>query len=67
VLKAGVGIVCEMEACTELLSVHCKQCAMIEFLTADEMSPTEIHCQMKIVHVDDCVDVSTLLHWAEKM
>jgi hypothetical protein len=54
VLKGCVATVSEMEACTEPLSVHFKQRAMIEILIAAGICPIEIHCQMQVVYVNDC-------------
>jgi hypothetical protein len=55
-----------MEACREHLLVHFKQCAVIEFLTAKEVSSIEIDCRMQVVYGDDSVDVSTAHHWVKK-
>jgi hypothetical protein len=60
VLKGCVAIVHELETCSEHSSVRFKQCAMIEFFTANGVSPIEINCCMQ-VNGDDCVDVSTVL------
>jgi hypothetical protein len=37
---------------------------VIEFLTAEGISPVEIHRRMQVVYGDDCVDVSTVHRWA---
>lgn len=55
-----------MEACTKHSSVHFQQCAMIEFLAAEGVSPIEIHCRMHVVYGNDCVDMSTVHHWAKQ-
>jgi hypothetical protein len=66
VLHCCVAVECEMEACTEHWSVHFKQRAVIEFLTTEGVSPIEIHCWMHVVYGDHCVDVSTVLCWANR-
>jgi hypothetical protein len=43
-----------------------KQCAVTELLTAEGVSPIEIHCQKQTVYGDNCVDVSTVHHWDKK-
>ena len=40
-----------------ILSERLKQHA-IEFLTIENMPPIDIHRRMKVVHSDDCIDVS---------
>ena len=47
----------EMEDCSD---VRFKQPAVIEFLTAKEVPPIEIHRRTQAVYVDQCVDVSTV-------
>jgi hypothetical protein len=66
VLNFCVAIVCEMEAYTEHSLVCFKQHAVIEFLTAQRVSPIEMHCRMLVVCCGDCVDVSTVSHTAQK-
>jgi len=44
----------------EFSDVQFKQRAVIEFLTAEKVPPTEIHRRMPAVYVDQCVDVSTV-------
>jgi len=54
----------EME---ELFSdVRFKQRAVIEFLTAEKVSPIEIHRRMQAVYGDQCVDVSILRRWVRR-
>jgi len=50
----------EME---EFSDARFKQRAVIESLTAEKVSPIEIHRRMKAVYGDQCVDVSTLRRW----
>jgi len=47
----------------EISDVRFKQCAVIEFLTAEKVSPIEIHRRMQAVYGDQCVDVSTVRRW----
>ena len=47
------------------MSVRLKQFAVIEFLTAENVPPAEIHRRMKAVYGDECVDLATLHHWAK--
>ena len=47
----------------ELSDVRFKQCAVIEFLTAEKVPPIEIHRRMQAVFGDQCVDVSTVRCW----
>jgi len=46
----------KMQGCED---TRLKQCAVIEFLTAEKIPPIDIHCQMQAVYGDKCVDVST--------
>jgi len=50
----------EME---EFSDVRFKQRAVIEFLTAGNVPPIEIHRRMQDVYGDRCVDVSTVRRW----
>jgi transposase len=50
----------EKEACED---VQFKQRAVFEFLTAEKMSPVDIHRRMQAVCGDKCVDVSTVIRW----
>jgi hypothetical protein len=49
-----------MEGCEDMWF---KQCAIIEFLTAEKILPIDIHCRMQAVYGDKCVDVSTVRCW----
>lgn len=44
-----------------------KQHAVIEFLTAENLPPINIHQGMKAVYGDDFVDVSTIQRWAKHL
>jgi len=48
----------------EFSEVQFKQRAVIEFLTTEKVSPTEIHRRMQSIYGDQCVDVSTVRCWA---
>ena len=54
-----------MEPCADGQSMRFKHRAVIEFLTAEGVTPKEIHQRMQAVY-DDCVDVSTVRRWASK-
>ena len=47
----------------EFSDVRFKQCAVIEFLTAEKVPPIEIHRRMQAVYGDQCVDVSRVRSW----
>ena len=51
----------------EDFSVRFKQCAVIEFLTAEKVSQIEIHRRMQAVYGDQCVDVSTVRRWIRRL
>jgi transposase len=48
------------------MSTRVKQRAVIEFLTAEKVTPTEIHRRLKAVYRDDAVDRSTVNRWVIK-
>jgi transposase len=50
----------------EFSDVRFKQCALIEFLTAEKVPPTEIHRRMQAIYGDQCVDVSTIRRWVRR-
>ena len=50
----------------EFSGVRFKQRAVIEFLTAEKVPPTEIHRRMQAVYGDQCVDVSTVRRWVRR-
>jgi len=43
-----------------------RQCAVIEFLTADKIPPIEIHRRMQAVYGDQYVVVSTVRRWVRQ-
>ncbi len=45
------------------LSTRCKQCAVIEFLTAENCVPKEIHSRLKKVYGDETIDISNVRCW----
>ena len=52
-----------MEECSV---VRFKQRAVIEFLTAEQVPPIEIHRRLPAVYGDQCVDVSTVRRWVRR-
>jgi len=50
----------------EFSDVRFKQCAVIEFLTAEKVPPIEIHRRMQTVYGDQCVDVSAIRLWVTR-
>lgn len=48
------------------MSTRIKQRAVIGFLTAEKVTPTEIHRRLKKVYGDDAVDRSTVNRWVIK-
>ena len=50
----------------EFSDVRFKQRAVIEFLTAEIVPPTETHRRMQAVYGDQCVDVSTVRRWVRR-
>jgi len=50
----------------EFSDVRFKQHAVIEFLTAEKVTPIEIHRQMQAVYGDQCADVSTVRRWVTR-
>ena len=50
----------------EFSDVRFRQSADIEFLTAGEVPPIEIHRRMQAVYGDQCVDVSTVTRWVRR-
>jgi len=47
--------------------VRFKQRAVVEFLTAEKVPPTEIHRGVQAVYGDQCVDVSTVRRWVRRL
>ena len=52
-----------MEECSD---VRFKQRAVIEFLTAEQVPPIEIHRRLQAVYGDQYVDVSTVRLWVRR-
>jgi len=50
----------------EFSDIWFKQRAVIEFLTAENVPPTEIHRRMQAVYGDQHVDVSTVRRWVRR-
>ena len=50
----------------EFSDVRFKQRAVIELLTAEKVSPIEIHRRLQAVYGDQCVDVSTVRRWVSR-
>lgn len=43
-----------------------KQCTVIEFLTAETLTPTEIHRRFKCIYGNDAINRSTVNRWVIK-
>lgn len=54
----------ESPECT--MSTRLKQRAVIEFLTAEGVNPTDIHRRLQAVYGDGTIDRSTVNRWAIK-
>ncbi|KAG8224301.1 hypothetical protein J437_LFUL007241 [Ladona fulva] len=52
-----------MEMCSSTMSTRVKQRAVIKFLTAEKVTPTEIHRPLKAVYSENTVDRSTVNLW----
>ena len=50
----------------EFWDARFKQRAVIEFFTAEKVSPIEIHRRMEAIYGDECVDVSTVRRWVRR-
>ena len=55
-----------MERSAGELSVRLKQRAVIEFLTAENVSPTDIHRRLQVVYGQETIDRSTVNRWVLK-
>ena len=55
-----------MESCYGGMSTRLKQCPVTEFLSAENVTPAEIHRRLQAVYVDDNVNRTTLNRWAIK-
>lgn len=63
--KYCVAIVCDMETCSECLSVYLKWHTAIELITK-AVSRIEIHPWMQIVYGHEYDDMNTMFSWAQK-
>ena len=54
-----------MESCYGM-SMRLKQCAVTEFLSAENVTPAEIHCRLQAVYGENTVNRTTVNHWAIK-
>lgn len=48
------------------VDVDTKQRMVVEFLTAEEVSPEEIHARLKLVYESDAVDLACVRSWAHR-
>ncbi|KAG8231836.1 hypothetical protein J437_LFUL008607 [Ladona fulva] len=55
-----------MEMCSSTMSTRVKQRAVIKALTAEKVTPTEIHRPLKAVYSDNAVDRSAVNRWVVK-
>jgi len=55
-----------MEPSTDVLSTKLKQRAVIGFLTAENVNPTDIHRRLKAVYGNITVDRNTVSRWVSK-
>jgi len=55
-----------MEPSKDVMSRRLKQRAVIEFLTAKNVKPTDIHRRLQTVYGNETVDRSTVSHWVSK-
>lgn len=55
-----------IETCLSDMSIRVKQRAVIEFLTAEKVTPTEIHRHLKAVYGNDAIDRTTVNRWVIK-
>ena len=55
-----------MESCYGGMSTRMKQRAVTEFLSAENVTPAEIHCRLEAVYGEDTVNRTRVNHWAIK-
>src|SRR5688572_27149477 len=55
-----------MESPERTMSTRLKQRAVIEFLTAEGVNPTDIHRRLRAVYGDGTIDLSTVNRWVIK-
>jgi hypothetical protein len=53
-----------MESCYDDMSMRLKQRAVIEFLSAENVTPTEIHRRLQAVYGENTVNRTTVNRWA---
>jgi transposase len=55
-----------MESCYSGMSTRLKQCAVIQFLSAENVTPAEIHRRLQAVYGENTVNRTTVNRWAIK-
>jgi len=55
-----------MESCCGGMSMRLKQRAVTEFLSAENVTPAEIHRRLQAVYGEDTVNRNKVNHWAIK-
>ena len=55
-----------MESCYGGMSTRLKQRAVTEFLSAENITPAEIHCRLQAVYGENTVNRTTVNRWAIK-
>jgi transposase len=55
-----------MESCYGGMPTRLKQRAVTEFLSAENITPAEIHCRLQAVYGEDTVNRTTVNRWANK-
>jgi len=55
-----------MESCYGGMSTRSKQCAVTEFLSAENVTPAEIYRHLHAVYGEDTVNRTTVNRWAIK-
>ena len=55
-----------MESCYGGMSTRLKQHAVTEFLSAENVTPAEIHCRLQAVYGENTVNRTTVNRWAIK-
>ena len=55
-----------MESCYGGMSTRLKQCAVTEFLSAENVTPAEIHRRLQAVYGEETVNRTTVNRWAIK-
>ena len=55
-----------MELCYGGMSTRLKQCAVTEYLSAENVTPAEIHRRLQVVYGENTVNITTVNRWAIK-